>query len=153
MRVIDLKSFGGEPEQLQSLLERQHALRMNLPTKPTRRPSKSPLPKHRQGEKFIRGPIPFDWLQAALAIGGKAGNLAWAISYRAGIEQQNPIKLTGQTLREFQIAPCTARRLLHDFEQAGLVEVDRKRGRGPIVFLQTLNNLTPIDQQPEAEIH
>ena len=94
-----------------------------------------PIPKHEPGDRFVRGPIPYDWLRAALASGGKAGTLSWAMWWLAGMERKNPIKLTRQVLRDFNISPRSARRLLKDFERAGLVEVDRKRGRGPIVTL------------------
>jgi hypothetical protein len=142
MRVDDLQTFSGKPEQLQRLLDRQQALRTESQTKPNELRPKTTIPKHHPGEKFVRGPIPFDWLQPALALGGKAGNLAWAIWFRAGIERQNPIKLTGRTLRDFHISPRAARRLLRDFEKAGLVQVDQKRGRGPMVTLlpQTKEN-------------
>jgi DNA-binding transcriptional ArsR family regulator len=71
----------------------------------------------------------------ALALGGKAGNLSWAIWWLAGVERSNPIRLTGRVLRDFHISPRAARRLLLNFERAGLVEVDRQRGRSPLVTL------------------
>ena len=75
---------------------------------------------------------------------GKAGNLTWAIWWLAGMEKSNPIRLTKRVLREFHISPRSARRLLNDFEQAGLLHVDRKRGRGPDITL--LEPEPPIDE-------
>jgi hypothetical protein len=141
--VDDLQSFSGSSNELQNLLERQQSLRTESKSNPTKPRPKTVIPKHQRGEMFVRGPIPFDWLRLALAIGGKAGNLAWAIWWRAGIEQQNPIKLTVRTLRDFHVSPRTARRLLLDFEKAGLLQLDRKRGRGPLVTL-----LDPTHQKP-----
>jgi hypothetical protein len=94
-----------------------------------------PIPKHGRGGRFVRGPIPYDWLRVALSLGNKAGHLALAIWWLIGVEKSNPIRLTGRVLRDFSISPRSARRLLTDFERAGLVEVDRRRGRRPLVTI------------------
>jgi hypothetical protein len=46
--------------------------RLSLPVPPpaaglTRRP-----PRHRRGERFLKGPIPWPWISAAAALPGKA---------------------------------------------------------------------------------
>ena len=124
--------FAGSAERVQQLLTQQHTRRSEA--KAATREADS-LPRHERGSRFVRGPIPFDWLRVALAFGGKAGNLSWAMWWLAGMERTNPIKLTRRVLLDFGISPRAARRLLIDFERAGLVAVDRKRGRGPIVVL------------------
>lgn len=53
----------------------------------------------------------------------------------AGMEQTNPIRLTKRVLGEFNISTRSACRLLSSFQQAGIVMVDRQRGRGPDVTL------------------
>ncbi len=90
-------------------------------------------PKHAPGEKFVRGPIPNEWLLVALLIGDKAGHLSFALWWLAGIK--HPFRLTSKVLRDFNIAPRTARRLLCEFERAGLIISDRKQGRGPDITL------------------
>ncbi len=133
--MIDLTRFEGTDQDVKGLLGKQQALRSDPQRKKQKTDKSRPIPKHEPRGKFVRGPVPCDWLKAALALGGKAGNLAWALWWLAGIEGRNPVRLTVRVLQEFKIAPNTARRLLVEFERAGLVEVDRKRGRGPDVTL------------------
>ena len=130
---MDLTRFEGSPQDIHGLLDRQQALRTRGAKQKAGK--HHPIPKHQQGGRFVRGPIPHEWLRVALAVGGKAGNLAWAIWFLVGVERSNPIRLTGRVLRDFHISPRASRRLLLDFERAGLVEIDRRRGRGPIVTL------------------
>ncbi len=92
----------------------------------------------------VGGPVPYDWLRMALSFGGKAGHLSWALWWLVGIERGNPIRLTRQVLSDFEISTRASRRLLVDFERAGLVSVDRQRGRGPIV------TLLPLQQEEMA---
>ena len=140
--MIDLTRFGGTDQDVHCLLDRQQALRSEARGQKRKAAESQPIPKHERGGRFVRGPIPCDWLRMALAIGGKSGNLAFALWWLAGVEQSNPLRLTGRVLRNFHISTRAARRLLVDFERAGLVDVERHRGRGPMVTL-----LTP---QPET---
>jgi hypothetical protein len=57
----------------------------------------------------------------------------------------NAIKLTRSALGIFRVSPRTADRLLSAFEGAGLVKVDRHRGRCPIVTLLEPPSNTPDD--------
>ena len=127
--------FAGSAERVQQLLGQQHAQRSAAKVAVRKANDHHPIPRHERGERFVRGPIPYEWLQVALAFGGKSGNLSWAMWHLAGMKRTNPIKLTRRVLSDFNISPRSARRLLLDFERAGLVEVDSKRGRGPIVAL------------------
>ena len=141
--MADLTRFGGTKQDLRGLLDRQHDLRSEARADKRKVADRWPIPRHRRGERFVCGPIPCEWLRPALAFGGKAGNLTWAIWWLAGMEKSNPIRLTGRVLRDFHISPRSARRLLNDFEQAGLLNVDRKRGRAPVITL--LEPKPPID--------
>lgn len=129
----DLRRFAGNSKDVRLLLDRKQALRSEVRACKREVADRLPAPKHRPGERFVRGPIPYTWLRPALALGGKAGNLALALWWLVGVERSNPVRLTGRVLRDFHISPRAARRLLLRFEQAGLVQVDRQRGRGPIV--------------------
>jgi len=143
---MDLTKFRGTDAAVHGLLDLQQALRSKTKTAQQKATTDQPIPRHEQGDRFVRGPIPYEWLRVALAAGGKAGNLAWAIWWLAGMQQSNPIKLTGRVLRDFNISTRAARRLLVDFERDDLVEVDRQRGRGPIVTL-----LTPTTERTADE--
>jgi len=130
----DPRRFAGSTERVQQLLDQQRVQRSAAKVA-ARKAHHHPIPRHERGERFVRGPVPYEWLRVALSVGGKAGNLSWAMWWLAGMERTNPIKLTRRVLSDFNISPRSARRLLIAFERAGLVEVDRKRGRGPIVAL------------------
>ncbi len=136
--MVDLRAFGGTDSEVSILLEKQQGLRAEGKQAKKKLAERYPIPRHQTGEYFIKGPVPCVWLEKALSIGGKSGNVCWAIWWRAGVEQKNPVRLTAQVWKLFGVAPKTANRLLVDFESAGLVLVDRCQGRGPIITLLTL---------------
>ena len=119
-------------------MDRQHSQR--IPTKVSKSESDDgfPVPKHKAGERFVRGPIPYEWLRLALNIGNKTGNLALAIWFLVGVKGSNPILLTPHVLKDFSISPRSARRILSQLETAGLIRMDRKRGRSPLITLLDL---------------
>jgi hypothetical protein len=133
--MIDPTRYAGTDQDVSRLLGHQEARRSEAGIGKQKAVSQRPIPKHEQGGRFVRGPIPLTWLQPALLIGGKAGNLALAIWWLVGMQRSNPIKLTSRVMEDFGISTRSARRLLTEFERVGLVEVDRQRGRGPIVTL------------------
>ena len=92
------------------------------------------------GGQFIRGPIPLDWLGVAIPLARKALHVAMAIWYCYGFKQEIVIKLTPTKLKPFGVTTETARAILHKFEAAGLVSVDRKRGRSPLVTIKPITN-------------
>jgi len=143
----DLTRFAGTDQDVGGLLDRQRTVAPSeAKTKKQPPIERQPIPKHEQGGRFVRGPIPYDWLRAALAFGGKAGNLALAIWWLVGVEGSNPIKLTARVLRDFNISPRSTRRLLPAFERAGLLRVDRQRGRGPVVEIVKPSPEPPSDE-------
>ncbi|MEE3368790.1 MAG: hypothetical protein VX346_05555 [Planctomycetota bacterium] len=133
--MTDLTRFTGTTQDVRGLLDQQRKMRSQVQHEQRKTAESNPLPKHKQGERFVRGPIPCDWLHRALACGGKSGNLALALWWLAGMQRCNPIRLTRQVARDFNISPRCVRRLLSKFGRAGLVQVARKRGRGPQVVL------------------
>jgi hypothetical protein len=142
---LDLTQLGGTTEELDDLLSSQR-----LEVKATKRQSKDTkvgLPRHAQGEKFVKGPVPLSWLRLALSLGGKAGNLAWALWWRAGVEGGSPVPITPKMLADFDLPERTTSRLLHHFESAGLIKVDRQRGRCPRVGLLDVSPSAPAVEQ------
>ena len=102
----------------------------------TGRPKYPLLPK---GGRFIKGPIPLDWIEVAIPLGRKAINVAMAIWYCYGFKHETEIKLTPTKLKPFRVTTETARTILHKFEAAGLVSVDRKQGRSPLVTIKSIS--------------
>jgi hypothetical protein len=144
--MIDPTRFAGTDQDVHGLLGKQQALRSEARTEKQVVADLRPIPKHEQGGRFVRGPVPYDWLRVALSFGGKAGNLAWALWWLVGIERVNPVRLTARVLRDFSISTRASRRLLVDFERAGLLRVDRQRGRGPVVEIVKPSPEPPSDE-------
>jgi hypothetical protein len=92
-------------------------------------------PRHRLGEKFLKGPIPWAWLERAYPLPGKALHVALWLWREAGCRRSRrvPLCLSGE------LAPGlnrqSARRGLRQLVVAGLVSVRRTPGRGLEVTL------------------
>ena len=103
-------------------------------------PAASPgrAPRHKQGEAFLRGPIPLSWLSTASHVSGQgsAMKVALAIWYLSGLNgQAKTVKLQTSALRLFGVERHSAYRGLKVLERAGLVHVIRHPGRTPVVTL------------------
>jgi hypothetical protein len=97
---------------------------------------KQPLPlKVRQKRRFIKGPIPLDWISRACSLPGKGAELALALWYLSGLTGRCTVNLTRTICRNFCIGRDSKYRGLKAMEEAGLVTVERHRGRSPRVTL------------------
>jgi len=88
-------------------------------------------PKKR--ERFLKGPISMPWLYKVMALGGKAIHVSIEICHWAGIKDSDEIKLSVSRLRTAQISRYACYRALKRLEGAGLIIVNRKPGRSPII--------------------
>src|SRR5262245_40184815 len=77
-------------------------------------------PRHRPGEWFLRGPVPWSWLELAARLPGKALALSLCLWREAGRRRRRTVKLclprVGLGVNEH-----AARRALRELERAGLV--------------------------------
>jgi hypothetical protein len=94
-----------------------------------------PLPRHKSGELFLRGPIPLRWLQLASTCGQRAEAVALLLWYLAGLQGGSPVKLTRATLELLKVHPRTGRRVLVRMVALGLVRAEFHRGRSPVVTI------------------
>lgn len=86
-------------------------------------------------EKFIKGPIPLDWISRANALPGKAGAVGLALWFLAGVQGSRTVKLTGEVER---IAGCGRKAVyaaLRSLEFHGLVKSVTQRGARAIVTI------------------
>jgi hypothetical protein len=115
--------------------------RYQLPASAAKLPAKrARLPRHHQGEEFMRGPIPLAWLCRACRLRGKALAVAMALWFKAGAQRNTPtVVLSGALLKRFGV---TSRKAgyhgLAALERAGLVAVERHTGRCPVVTIQNV---------------
>ena len=97
---------------------------------------RSEVPRHAQGEAFLKGPIPWAWLSRASSLPGKALHVGVALWFAAGKEQTGIIAINLSRLAlEFGFDRSAASRGLDFLALAGLVAVDRHPGRKPVVTL------------------
>ena len=145
--MFDPQKYVATMPDLHQLLDEQKTVHRDAGTEKESSLARSPIPRHEQGRPFIRGPIPCDWLQLALSLGGKAGNLSLSLWWLAGMQRTNPIRLTKSVLDKFSISTRTSRRLLLDFERAGLVLVTRKQGCSPMVTLKYPDQSNSVQEE------
>ena len=108
--------------------------------------------KKLQGE-FIRGPISLAWLCAACGLSANAIRVGMALQFRKGIDKGRPSILSRHLLARFHVSRRSGYRALDELEAAGLVTVDRQRGRAPRVTIKTLENHRddyPTTQNPST---
>jgi len=112
--------------------------RLRLPDSypPRKRERVGRPPRHRPGERFLRGPIPWDWLTKAARQPGRALHVALELWRWAGIKRTREISLSlSGAARELGTSRSALSRGLRALEGAGLVSVERKAGRKPTVTL------------------
>ena len=97
--------------------------------------SASRLPRHKTGEKFLKGPIPEVWLAQAAHLPGKAFVVSIALWFFAGMARKPIIKLSQKLLRSWGVKRKAVYRALIALENAKLISVVRHDGRTPIVTI------------------
>ena len=94
----------------------------------------APLVRHqRQKGRFLKGPVPLNWLATAGRAPGQALQVANVLAFEVGVEKSQTVKLCHKRLREFGVEKDAASRALRALEGAGLVQVERPPGKSPIV--------------------
>ena len=109
--------------------------------------------KSRQYRQYVRGPLPLKWFQRASTISRTAavvGLIIWGIAYQKklwGYDSQRRtsghIKVTNQTCMKWGVCGNSKNTALRLMEKAGLIRLDTKRGRSPIVQIID-NELGPV---------
>ena len=102
----------------------------------TAQPIRTLIPRASKGERFLRGPIPLNWLSAAARLPGKALHAGLAIWLEAGMRNSAVVPLSNVTGQRFGIDRNAKYRALHWLEKAELITVERKLGRAPIITIK-----------------
>jgi hypothetical protein len=110
-------------------------LRLDVDTTLLSRPSRK-TPRHKAGQKFLKGPIPLDWLSMAAKQPGKAFHVAIALWFWVGLRKSCEVAFSMSWLEAtFGVDRFSGYRGLAALEGVGLVLVVRHRGRKPMVTL------------------
>src|SRR4051812_16603695 len=91
------------------------------------KPSKRP-PRHRPGESFLLGPIPYAWMASACRLPGSGLHVASSFRFLCRRYRRTNRWGLDAVARGLQVSLDTARRGLHAAELAGLLSVDREPG-------------------------
>ncbi len=89
----------------------------------------------RPGERFLKGPVPLAWLEAAARLPGKSLHTGVALWYAAGLTRSTTISLSNVAGERFGLDRNAKYRALAWLEEAGLVTVERHLGRAPQVTI------------------
>jgi hypothetical protein len=96
--------------------------------------SKRP-PRHLRGQRFIRGPIPWDWLIAASGLPSTAVRVGLVLWHLAGLRNNRRFRFEYARAAELGLSRFKVYRALDHLEHVGLVKVERNRGRCHIVTI------------------
>jgi hypothetical protein len=84
---------------------------------------------------FLKGPIPIWWLTRAAKLPGKATALGIALWWLHGMSKDSAVKLTGKALKAMNVSGDAATDGLRRLEADGLVNVQRAKGKRPVVHI------------------
>ena len=91
--------------------------------------------------QFLKGPISMPWLEKAARLPGRALHVALAVRHQSALKRSSTVTLPNKQLVEFGVDRDTKRRGLAALEAAGLLIVERKPGRNPIVTIVEVSEL------------
>src|SRR5690242_12051064 len=81
---------------------------------------KSRVPRHRSGEQFLKGPVPWAWLCVAGRLGGKSLHIALVLWHLASMTKSARFPLSRRTGDDLGVRRHAAYRALSKLERAGL---------------------------------
>jgi hypothetical protein len=105
-------------------------------------------PRPVKGERFLKGPVPLPWLEAAAKLPGKSFHAAIALWYAAGLTGSATVSLSNLGGHRFGFDRSSKYRALAWLEEAGLIKVERKLGRSPLVTIQDVPRSSTDDGHP-----
>ena len=90
-----------------------------------------------RSDRYLRGPVPLAWLQAAARLPGRALQVGLALWYLVGVTKSTTVSLTTVKLAGFGVDRSAKRRALAALAGAGLITLDQVPGRNPVITVIT----------------
>jgi hypothetical protein len=90
-----------------------------------------------RSDRYLRGPVPLAWLEAAARLPGRALQVGLALWYLVGVTKSATVSLSSVRLAAFGVDRSAKRRALAALAGAGLVTLDQAPGRNPAVTVIT----------------
>jgi hypothetical protein len=122
------------------------------PSATTPRSPRSRPPRHRPQSAFLKGPIPWDWLDRAGRLPGKALAVGLVLWQKAGLGDARTVKICQAQLDTLGLQDASTRRGIRSLHAAGLIAVESSAGRGSKVSLldpppgsRVVKDFTPED--------
>ncbi len=91
--------------------------------------------------KFIAGPIDVSWVVQASQLGVKALLVGLALWYLRGLRRSNSFIISNLMMQQWGVHPDAKSRALRKLEKAGLIRIERRGKRSPLVTLVVENTL------------
>lgn len=92
--------------------------------------------RRRETDRFIAGPLPLPWFAIAASLPGTALAVGLAIWHVAGLHRRkSKLQVCASLLMRFGVQRVAGYRGLRALEAAGLITVERHRGRCPVVTI------------------
>ncbi len=79
--------------------------------------------------RFLKGPIPWSWVDRAMKLRGKAFHVGIILWQEVGYRKSRSVKLRMSAVDKAGFSRRTAKRALRELEAADLVKIDRKPGQ------------------------
>ena len=97
------------------------------------KPPSTSKPESKNSRLFLKGPIPFTWLQKANSLGGSTGIVATGLWFYVGINSSKHFKVDSKLDQFTGVTRQTRQHALHKLETAGLVKIRNPKGSYPYV--------------------
>jgi hypothetical protein len=94
------------------------------------------IPRRKPGDKFLKGPVPLNWLARAGQLPGKSLHVGIALWFLAGMRKTTTVALSNGVLEMLGVDRHAKYRALKHLEQAGLIVCKREIGRSPEVTIR-----------------
>jgi hypothetical protein len=98
-------------------------------------PAPQQTARSRSRGRFLRGPVPWEWIVQAARLRGSALSVGLMLWHKVGIARGQKVLFCLSQAAEMGLGKQAARRGLRALQAAGLVSVERKPGRGLEVTL------------------
>jgi len=89
----------------------------------------------RRSAKFLKGPVPWSWIEKAARLPGSTLAVGLALWRLAGAMKSKTIRLANSETEALGVGRSAKSRALVELEQAGLVTVERRSGCLPKVTI------------------
>jgi hypothetical protein len=116
-----------------------------------KRAAQFPQTRRVNGE-FVKGPLPLNWLSSACKLSGKSPlTVALAILFEVGRRKSNEIVLTTAICQRFGVKRKSKYRGLSALEAAGLILVNRRPRKNPVITVLDVAESTSTDMDTDQQ--